>query len=223
MINKDTLSFLSNLKRNNHKTWFDENRKTYQEARTNFLDVIGQLIKGLSELDHDIAMSNLEPKRCIMRINRDIRFSKDKTPYKTNLFTYINRGGKKSSFAGYYLSIDSDGSFYGGGIYMPEAAVLSKIRQEIDYQFEEWNGIVQNIDLVAKYGEVKPSGQLVRPPKGYEKDNPAIEWIKYKGYYTQRMLAPNDVLNNGFVNEVLAGFKVVKPVIDFINRAIDEP
>ncbi len=223
MIKKQTLSFLINLKNNNHKTWFDAHRKEYQEARTNFLEVISQLIDGLSEFDEDVAMSHLDPKKCIMRINRDIRFSKDKTPYKTNFFTFLNKDGKKSPFGGYYLSVDAEESFCGGGIYMPEASILSNIRQEIDYQFEEWQEIVGDKQLIAHYQEVKPSVKLTRPPKGYDKDNPAIEWIKCKGYYTQKMLNPSDLHAPDFVEQVLEAFRAVKPLIDFINRGIDEP
>ena len=220
MIKKQTLTFLSELKANNHKDWFESHRKQYQDARDNFLDVTHQLIEAISGFDEDVANSHLDPKKCIMRINRDIRFSADKSPYKTNFFAFINQEGKKSPYAGYYLSVDPSESFHGGGVYMPEPGILSKIRQEIDFQFDEWSDIVSDNQLVKHYQEVKASGKLSRPPKGYDKDNPAIEWIKHKGYYTQKMLGEKHLLSANFLQEAIESFRAVKPMIDFINRAM---
>jgi uncharacterized protein (TIGR02453 family) len=221
MIAKSTIVFLKNLRENNHKEWFDDHKKDYQQARTNFLDFVNQLIMGIAEFDREIAQSNLDPKKTIMRINRDIRFSKDKTPYKTNFFTFINKAGKKSPFGGYYFSLSPEDSFYGGGIYMPENSILNKIRQEIDYQLNEWKGIVDHPDLTRHFGEVKASGKLSRPPKGYDKENPAIEWIKYKGYYTQKMLQEPELLDPQLLPGTLEAYRSVKPLVDFINRGIE--
>ena len=221
MIPNETLQFLTGLGANNHKDWFDEHKAAYQDARSNFLQVVQKLIDGLSVFDPSIASSGLEAKKCIMRINRDIRFSKDKSPYKTNFFAFINREGKKSPFAGYYLSVEPGESFHGGGIYMPESPILSKIRQEIDYNLEEWQDIVSAPSFKKIYGAVKPSGQLTRPPRGYTDDNPAIEWIKYKGYYTQKMMPAADLHKPEMVEDVLVNFKALRPLIDFINRSIE--
>ena len=103
---------------------------------------------------------------------------------------------------------------------MPEPGILSKIRQEIDFQFDEWSDIVSDNQLVKHYQEVKASGKLSRPPKGYEKDNPAIEWLKYKGYYTQKMLSEKHLLSVDFLRETIDSFQAVKPMIDFINGAM---
>ncbi len=221
MIEKETLTFLSNLKANNNRDWFTEHKKDYQRAKDNFLAVTEKLIHGLSAFDEDIAGSNLDPKKCVLRINRDIRFSKDKSPYKTNFFCFINKQGKKSPFGGYYLSIDPEESFQGGGIYMPEAPILYRIRQEIDYQFSEWSDLVTSTQLVRHYGEVKTHDKLVRPPRGYNAENPAIEWIKYKGYYTQKMLGKKEILSDSFVRDTMKAFKALKPLVDFINRSIE--
>ena len=221
MIHKETLTFLAGLKANNHKDWFEANRKTYQEARNNFLEVTDQLIQTISTFDEDIAQSQLDPKKCIMRINRDIRFSADKSPYKSNFFAFINKEGKKSPYGGYYFSVDPEESFQGGGVYMPESSFLSRIRQEIDFNFQEWDGIVTRKPLIDHYQEVKASGKLVRPPKGYEKDNPAIEWIKYKGFYTQKMLSEEELLSADLIKNSSEAFKAIKPMVDFINRSMD--
>jgi uncharacterized protein (TIGR02453 family) len=222
MIHPETLRFLKDLASNNHKEWFDANRKRYESARNNFLDLVAALIDGLSGFDSDIAASQLDPKRTIMRINRDIRFSKDKTPYKTNFFTFINKEGKKSPYGGYYVSISPEESFFGGGIYMPDNKILAAIRQEIDYNLNEWEQIVHAESLQNIFGEVKPSGLLSRPPKGYEKDHAAVEWLKFKGYYTQKFLQSEALTHRNLTERILTGFRAAKPLVDFINRSLSQ-
>ena len=221
MITSATLAFLTNLKANNTKAWFDEHNKEYRKAQDDFLDTIVTLLASIASFDADIAGSYLDPKSCIMRLNRDIRFSKDKTPYKTNFFAFINKGGRKSPYAGYYLHIEPGASFIGGGIYMPESVVLEQIRREIDNSYKEWNSIVERKDLIFFFPEgVRASGKLVRPPKVYESDNPAIDYLKFKGYYTQRFLGDKEITDSNFVSSLTETFISVKPLIDFLNRSI---
>ncbi|MEI8185988.1 MAG: DUF2461 domain-containing protein [Chlorobiaceae bacterium] len=221
MITNNTLEFLSNLKANNNKVWFDEHKKEYQKAQGNFLDTVVKLLALISSFDVDIASSYIDPKACIMRINRDIRFSKDKTPYKTNFFAFINKGGRKSPYAGYYLHVEPGASFAGGGIYMPEPSTLEQIRREIDSSFKEWKSIVCDKELLLSFPEsVKPSGKLARPPKGYDSSNPAIEYLKFKGYYTQRVFSDDKVTDSGFAASLAEIFRSVKPLVGFINRAL---
>lgn len=220
MIHKDTLSFLSDLEKNNHKEWFDANKARYQAARSNFLENVQMLIDGIGSFDEEILHAHLDPKKCIMRINRDIRFSNDKRPYKSNFFAFINRDGKKSPFGGYYLSIQPGESFFGTGIYMPPNPELHKIRQEIDYNLEEWDSMVESTGFKNALGEVKPSGELKRPPKGYAEDNPAIQWLKYKGYYTQVMLSDKELNSESFIANTISAMQKGKGFVHFINRAI---
>lgn len=219
MIESSTLQFLKNLKEHNNREWFNEHKKEYAIAKKNFFEITEYLIKGLTEFDKEIGVSNLDAKKCIMRINRDIRFSKDKSPYKTNFFTYINKDGKKSPFGGYYFSLDPEESFFGGGVYMPESAVLTKIRQEIDYNFKEWEEMVEKVTGSHFFDEIKPSGKLTRPPKGYQADHPGIQWIKFKGFYTQKILSEKEVLSPDLPVQILTGFREAKPLVDFVNRA----
>ena len=132
MITDATFDFLRDLKSNNNRLWFGEHKSEYIQAYGDMLETVVQLLAAITTFDSDIAASHLDPKSCIMRINRDIRFSKDKSPYKTNVFAFINKGGKKSPWGGYYLHLEPGGSFAGGGIYMPEPAVLEQTRREID-------------------------------------------------------------------------------------------
>jgi uncharacterized protein (TIGR02453 family) len=221
MITDTTLAFLRELKSNNERVWFTEHKSEYQQAYDEMLDTVVRLLVAISAFDRDIAMSGLDPKSCIMRINRDIRFSKDKSPYKTNFFTFISKGGRKGPFGGYYVHIEPGATFAGGGIYMPEPAVLEQLRQEIDDHFAEWQSIIAQKEFSSHFPErILPSGKLVRPPKGYESTNPAIEYLKFKGYYTQRFFADHEVTEPGFMAELAKTFRAVNPLVQFLNRAL---
>ena len=210
MITDTTLAFLRELKDNNEKIWFTEHKNAYQQACGEMLETVIQLLVAISEFDRDIALSGLDPKSCIMRINRDIRFSKDKSPYKSNLFSFINKGGRKSPWGGYYLHLEPCGTFAGGGIYMPEPAVLEQTRRKIDTHFEQWQSIIAEKEFTLHFPDgVLPSGKLVRPPKGYESTNPAIEYLKFKGYYTQRFFSDDEVTDPGFVTQLAEAFRAV--------------
>ncbi|MCU0439501.1 MAG: DUF2461 domain-containing protein [Raineya sp.] len=220
MIQATTFDFLKNLKKNNNKEWFDKNREMYEKAKQNFLEFTETLIDGISEFDEHIYHAHLDAKSCVSRINRDIRFSKDKTPYKSNFFAIINQGGKKSPLAGYYFQLEPNESFLGGGVYMSESSVLQKIRKEIDYHFDDFQEIVESESFTKVFTDgIKSSSILARPPKGYEADNPAIEYLKRKDFYTLKYLTDKDLQNKKSINSILEGFFAVKPVIDFINRA----
>ena len=223
MIDPNTLQFLTDLKANNVKEWFHEHKDAYQTARTNFLDVVGQVIEGIGEFDEYVLTSSLEPKRCIMRINRDIRFSKDKTPYKTNFFASIKREGKKSPFGGYYMSIDPNVSFVGGGMYMPDSGVLKQVRRRISEYYPQWQEVLSESSFQTHFPEgVKPSGELQRPPQGFSKEDPAIDYLKFKGFYTQRFFNHKEVSHPDFVPSVLDSFRSLRPFISFLNEGVVE-
>src|SRR5438128_1492585 len=141
MLQPSTLTYIKNLTKNNNKPWFDENRNLFEDAKADFETLVKDIISSFGKVDPDIAP--LEAKNCVFRQYRDVRFSKDKTPYKHHMGASFDRGGKKSGFAGYYLHIQpGNSSMAGGGIWMPEAAQLKKIRQEIDYSWEEFTTII---------------------------------------------------------------------------------
>ncbi|WP_064198281.1 MULTISPECIES: DUF2461 domain-containing protein [Emticicia] len=222
MLQAETLQFLTELKENNNKPWFDENRKTYETARKNFVIIVETLIKGISKFDKSIEEANLQAKDCMFRINRDIRFSKNKEPYKTNFGASFSKGGKKAHSAGYYLHIEPTECFVAGGIWMPEPEDLKKIRVEIDYSFEEFNGIVNT----PAFKKVFPSGLdreafTARPPKGYDEENPAIEFIKLKSFTASSNFESKESLKSDFIENVLEKFKAMHPYIEFLNRAVE--
>jgi len=223
MLQKTTLSFLKELKKNNSKEWFDANRKKYESAKADFTALTQAVIQQLGKKDPFVA--SLLPKDCTFRMNRDVRFSKNKDPYKTNMGMYLSRGGKKSIFSGYYFHLEPGGnSFMGGGLYMPEPDVIKKIRQEIDYSWEAFNKIITNKKFKAVYQELqREEGMvLVREPKGYEKDNPAIEYIKLKSWVATAPITDQLLTSDHLVKENVNAFETLHPMITFLNHALEE-
>lgn len=222
MLQKETLLFLKELKQNNNKPWFDENRNAYEVAKKDFENLAQQLIHAVAQFDKSIA--HLQPKDCMFRINRDVRFSKDKRPYKTNFGMSISKGGKKGISAGYYLHLEPGESFVGGGMWMPMPSELKKVRQEIDYNWNEFQQIVQAKDFKKVYGDVDKSAEytLSRPPKGYEEDNAAIEYLKLKSFVALASVDDKVFTQPSFVAEATKSFEALFPLLQFINRAVED-
>ncbi len=220
MIKKSTLEFLNEIQVNNNKAWFDSHKDIYNTARQAFIESVEEMITALKSFEPDLG--HLTAKECIFRINRDVRFSKDKRPYKNNMSAYFNRGGKKGEGAGYYMHIEPGHSFAAAGVWMPETPNLSKIRQEIDYNFNEWKKIVGSTAFKNKFvNGIDSSDSLVRPPKGYEETNPAIGFLKLKSFVIRRPFTDQALQEKSFTGELAKTFKAAKPMLDFINRSLD--
>ena len=220
MLHPGTLQFLKQLEKNNNKAWFDGHRKDYDSAREDFSAMVTGLIKGISGFDPPIG--HLSAKECLFRINRDVRFSKDKRPYKNNLAAYFNKGGKKSNGSGYYLHIEPGKSFAAGGIWMPEPEVLTRIRQEIDYSFAELKKIISSGPFKKMFTAGLTAGEVLkRPPKGYDENNPAIEYIKMKSFIVSKPVDDKVLQNKNAIKEITGIFQAMKPLIGFINKAVD--
>lgn len=217
------MGFLKKLAKNNNKPWFDANKIAYQEARTDFAAFIQKLIEKYG--DSDLQIAHLAAKDCIFRINRDIRFSKDKTPYKKNFAASINRGGKKSIYAGYYFHLEPGNSFTGGGIWMPMAAETQKIRQEIDYNWSAFKKILQSSAFKKTYDGLdreEPGISLTNVPRGYEKDNPAAEYLKLKSWVAMRPVSDAELTSKDLLKTVVASFSAIQPLLYFINSAVGD-
>jgi uncharacterized protein (TIGR02453 family) len=222
MLQPSTIKFLKDLKKNNNKPWFDANRKKYEDAKSDFEIFIQSIIDSYGKKDPTI--KELKAKGCTFRINRDIRFSKDKTPYKTNMGASINRGGKKSIFAGYYFHLEPGESFAGGGIWMPTPVELKKVRQEIDYNLEEFKRIISSKKFRSVYGKLYNEAEvsLVKIPQGFEKDNPAAEFLKLKSFLAMKKLKDTDITVSSLKKQVLDAFDSLQPLVEFINKALEE-
>ncbi|HEY6503224.1 MAG TPA: DUF2461 domain-containing protein [Chitinophagaceae bacterium] len=220
MLQPSTLKFLKDLKKNNNKPWFDANRKQYEAARSDFANFIQVVID--KHASNDPSIKTLLAKNCTFRINRDVRFSKNKSPYKDNMGAYMSRGGKKSVFGGYYFHCQPGSCFVGGGLWMPMPPELNKVRQEIDYNLAEFKKVIGAKKFKAVYGDLSRDAEyvLTRVPKGYEADNPAAEYLKLKSFVAMTSLKDTDLTSKDLVKKTVASFEALQPLIEFINKSI---
>jgi len=222
MIKKQTLKFLKDLKLNNSKEWLEENRKKYDFVKNDVLALTEQLIKVVVDFDKTISNAYLDPKKCITRLNRDLRFAKDKTPYKTDYYIVLNKYGKNSPSAFYFLHIEPDNCFVGGGVYNPQPDQLKKIRQEIDYAFDEWTTIINDKIFKKTFPSgINNSGVVSRTPKEFDEENKASEFLKMKGFYTMEKLTDKEIISEDKLKKIISYFKTTKPLVDFLNKAIE--
>lgn len=214
----ETLHFLQKLEQNNNKIWFDANRDDYDVCRAAFTLLVQDWIDTM--ILRDPTLAGQTAKSAIFRLNRDVRFSANKSPYKTNFSAYLAKGGKKYPGAGYYLHIDPKGSFLACGIWMPPSEVLQAIRQEIDYNLTEYQNILQLIHSAGEYSEMSAE-RLSRPPKGYEADNPAIEHLKQKSFVLAVQMKEKELVHDKFIAQLTQSCGQLQPFAAFLNRAVD--
>jgi uncharacterized protein (TIGR02453 family) len=218
MLNASTLNFLSELKENNHKDWFQENRKTYEAAKTDFLTFIDGVLAELSKADP--SLKGIAAKETIFRINKDIRFSKDKSPYKTNFGSGISRDGKKLPLAGYYFHLEPGKSFLAGGVYMPEPEKLKIIREEIAYDSEELDAIFQNKSFNRFFKDFESIDKLANAPKGFDKNHPKVEWLKQKSFIVSANISDKDLTSPKALEVVTTQLKEIVPLVNYINKLL---
>ena len=215
---KATLKFLRDLKGNNSKEWMQEQKPRYLEQRQSFLDLVQEVINGISTFDPQVV--GLEPKDCVFRINRDIRFSKDKTLYKTHFGAYMANGGRKSMLPGYYLHLEPSGkSILAAGLYRPPSNLLNKVRQEIDYNGRELISIVEKKSWQKQFGALRGE-RLIKAPKGYSLDHQLISYLQLKSYLAVLPLNDSEVTSSGFSKRAVREYRKMHPLVDFLNTAI---
>lgn len=219
MIQQSTLQFLKALAKHNDRDWFLANKGKYDLAKADYLLFVEAVLNGIQKTDNTLA--ELVPKQCVFRINRDVRFSKNKDPYKTNFGASFSKGGKKIQCAGYYFHLEPGASFIGGGLWMPMAPELKKVRQEIDYCFKEFSSLIKQKKFQTNFNELDSSNKLVRPPKDYEIDNPAIEYLKLKSFIVSMPITDAELLDKDLVKKTITTFQTMTPFISFLNRAIE--
>ncbi len=211
--------FLNELSNNNNRKWFADNKPLYIEAKSAFEEVISTLISTVAEVDPD--MKDVTPKESIFRIFRDVRFSKDKTPYKTHFDAFIaKKGGRKSIYAGYYLHLTPGNSLFGGGIYAPIPEILKALRQEIFNFPDEFKSIINNLDFKMVYNQLFED-KLIMAPKGFPRDFPNVELLKYKSYITSHPLSDDDLSSPELQDKFRMLINTLYPFNAFLNRAID--
>ena len=218
MNNEEIIRFLRELKENNCREWFLDNKKRYEAAKDYFTDSVQQMINKIALFDPEVA--GMEAKNCVFRIYRDIRFSPDKTPYKTHFGAYMARGGRVSERASYYLHIEPDGSLLSGGIYMPQPKFLKILRQDIYDQIDEFMSIIEEPSFKKTYpsldGEV-----LKRNPAGFP-ESPYDNIIRHKDFCVVSYKPDYFFLQEDWQEKSLEDFRKLFPFNRFLNYSVDE-
>ncbi len=213
------LEFLTDLSANNNRNWFHDNKERYNENREKMLFLTEVLINEIRKFDREVPL--LEPKDCLFRIYRDVRFSHDKRPYKTHFGGFISKGGRKGIYAGYYFHIEPAGSFSGGGVYMPAAEELRTIRNRIAEYGVEFLEIMNEPDFKKIYPELMDD-KLKTAPKGFPKDHEFIDLLRYKSFAFSTPISTREILNGDYISKNVAAFKKLSPINAFLNEAMEK-
>ena len=218
MLNKNIISFLEELKQNNDRDWLHKNDKLFRSVQKDFEQFINVLIKEIISFDPSVGMP--AAKDCIFRIYRDVRFAKDKSPYKTNMGAYIALGGRKSIRAGYYFHVEPAGSMLAGGLYMPPADLLFRARQEIYYNLDEFNAILNDKQFVKYFGKI--GGDTTKQaPKGFDKDFAGIDLLKHKSYLVMHSFSDEMISSEKLLAHCSEVFRAQLPLNMFFNRVVE--
>jgi uncharacterized protein (TIGR02453 family) len=213
------LDFLTALAQNNHKDWMDANKSWYQSTRASLLEDAEVLLKEMVALEPSLAA--FKAKNCLFRQNRDVRFSANKNPYKTNFGVYFSPTGKNSPGPGYYLQIQPGNSFLAGGIWMPEAEVLKKIRKEIDFSGAQLQQIEHSPSFKKLFSGIEGE-KLKTSPRDYEASHPYIDYLKLKSFTVSHPISDQAIQTGAFIKFALDGFNAMKPFIDFLSQALED-
>lgn len=221
MLTKESLQFLDDLKRNNNREWFQENKKRYEVFKKDYHQLVSDFLDAMKPLDASLEV--LEIKDCTFRINRDIRFSKDKSPYKAHLGVWLSSGAKGANRSGYYVHIEKGASFIAGGFYSPDSDELKKVRKEIAFFYDDLQEILNDKNFKKEFGslDVNENNSLKSMPRGYEKDHPAIEFLKLKSFTATQPYDISEVTQKDFVKKMSQKLIALKPLNHFINRALE--
>jgi len=212
------LKFLKDIKKNNDREWFEKNKPRYTEAKEQFEAFVGDLLEEIITFDE--SLSGLEPKKLVFRIYRDVRFSKDKRPYKTNFGAGFSLVGKSMGKPGYYVQVEPGNSFAAVGLFQPQPDILAQVRQEIDYNGDKLKKIVNEKKFKANFETFWDEDALKSAPKGYAKDHEYADWLRLKSFIVTRNFSDAEVADGKFMKQVSTAMRAGKPLNDFLNEAI---
>jgi uncharacterized protein (TIGR02453 family) len=221
MITKEALHFLEDLIANNNTEWMHANKKRYVEYKKEYHNFIASLLAELKPLDK--SLEPLEVKNCTFRINRDIRFSKDKSPYKTNMGAWFSQNRNRKNSPGYYIHFEKGKSFIAGGVWCPEPNELKQIRREIAFYHEDLEKIVSNPTFKKEFKELsrEENNVLKKAPKDFEPNHPAIEFLKLKSYTASHKIDDSLFTDPDFSKKIAKQLITLKPLNDFLSRALE--
>ncbi|MCW7463711.1 DUF2461 domain-containing protein [Leptospira limi] len=218
-LSNEVFKFLSELKNNNQRDWFLENKPRFDEIQKELLSFTGALLSGIEKFDSSV--KGIDPKSCIFRIYKDVRFSKDKSPYKTHFGIFMKGGNRKIDGTGYYLHIEPDGSLLGGGCYQPDAQSLYKIRDQIANDSKSFLKIINDPKFYDTFGKEFYAEKVKTVPRGFAKDHPMIEILKYKGFAVAKHLKNGDLTSKLSSEDLLKLFRFVYPLNQFLDQAMN--
>lgn len=219
VITSATLSFLRDLKKHNQRAWFHDHQDRYQAARANLVELVDAVIAGLAHFEPHILET--DPEDCLFRINRDTRFSKDKTPYKVHFGAFITDRGRKMGRAGYYVHIEPGASLIAGGLYMPPAPELKALRRAILDEAAPLRAILGRPHFRRTFGKELPGAKLKTVPREVAKDHPDADLLRLTSFEVYRMADDREVLSPDFLKKAVRDFRVMKDFIHWQNNALD--
>jgi len=220
MLTKESVQFLEDLVANNNTDWMHANKKRYDAYKKDYHNYIASLLAEIKPLDQKL--DNLEVKNCTFRINRDIRFSKDKSPYKTNIGVWMSQNMNRKNAPGYYVHFEKGNSFIAGGCWCPEPAELKQIRKEIAFFHEDLETIINDKKFKSEFGTLtKDENVLKKAPKDFEPGHPAIEFLKMKSFTASEKIDDKLFLDKNFSKIVAQKLIALKPLNDFLSRALE--
>lgn len=218
MIQKKIFSFLKELNQNNNREWFQNKKDLFNEIQIELIVIAGTLLSEIEKFDK--SLKGINPKDCIFRIYKDVRFSKDKSPYKTNLGIFMKSGGRKTIGAGYYLHIEPSKSMLGCGIYEPDSITLNKIRNSLSLNAKNIKKIILSPSFIKEFGTEFHGEKLKSAPKGFAKDHPEIELLKYKSFAAIKVLKDSELLSKTFLQSCINSYKIAFPLNAYLNHII---
>jgi uncharacterized protein (TIGR02453 family) len=214
---KPVLSFLDQLGQHNERAWFKEHRPDYELARSTFEQYIDGIIDELRASDH---LEGLRARDCIARIYRDIRFSKDKSPYKTNMGAMVAPGGWGAGWLGYYISIQPHGqSMVAGGLYSPDPEQLNRFRQAVNLDAADLKEVIGTKEFVDGFGNIEGE-RLKTAPKGYDREHRDIELLQLKQITAVHRFTDEEVLAGDFADQMVTKCHVLKPFLDYLTQVL---
>jgi uncharacterized protein (TIGR02453 family) len=218
-MEKLILSFLEQLQENNNRDWFQANKALYENAKAGFEVFINSLIPEIAKFDDSVKL--MTAKECIFRIFRDVRFAKDKSPYKTNFGAFIAKGGRKNHGPGYYFHLQPGGCFLSGGVWMPSPDVMKKIRQEIYYNVDEFKSILNDKNFTKYFSGIDEWDKQKLPPREYPKDFPDIDLLKNRSFTVSHALSEKIIYSEKLFDYSIKVYQAMRPYNAFLARAIE--
>lgn len=221
MLSKTAIEFIGDLTKNNSTEWMHANKKRYEVYKKEYHTFIESVLKQMKPLDANLDV--LEVKNCTFRINRDIRFSKNKDPYKTNIAMWLTTNKNRKNSPGYYIHFEKGNSFIAGGVWCPEANELKKIRKEIAFFYDDLEKIENDKNFISEFKQLtrNAESELKKAPKGYEPNHEAIQYLKLKSFTAMQIIKDDEFLKSNFSENISKKLILLKPLNDFLNRALE--